>query len=338
MEKSYEAIVDTRFLSTDSPLLSAAVGGSGCISTALGANAHVPLLQQAQEPDGEQVKYGALRPCHTDWTVLEVGDGAMRLRLQPLTGRTHQLRLHCALPPPYGLGAPIIGDHMYGDPALAAHSYLHELVHRYKQQPESEGSEAAAGVAARLLAQAEARALATPTCSGKATTERGVLLPVLPSCPYLNGGPCSITSADARVPRLLLHASSLTIPDAFLPAAKRVKRAQWEGVERARSRVAGLEHGQQELLYSIPASASLEEEAGRYTLGPSHPSHDPPALEPVTVQDERVGRGTAEGRQGHESGQSALFTIHHGPGQIQTSGQGPALSVRCITLTLQTPF
>ena len=35
--------------------------------------------------------------------------------LYPLTGRTHQLRIHCAHPD--GLGTPIIGDSLYGQHA-----------------------------------------------------------------------------------------------------------------------------------------------------------------------------------------------------------------------------
>lgn len=44
-----------------------------------------------------------------------------RLELQPLTGRTHQLRLHCAHEE--GLGMPIIGDVLYGN-MPADHMYL----------------------------------------------------------------------------------------------------------------------------------------------------------------------------------------------------------------------
>lgn len=45
--------------------------------------------------------------------VLERGDGAWRYRLQPVTGRKHQLRVHMA-----GLGAPIFNDRFY--PVLQA--------------------------------------------------------------------------------------------------------------------------------------------------------------------------------------------------------------------------
>ena len=52
-------------------------------------------------------------PSRTRWTVRGRGDvdgrPAAWLELEPLTGRTHQLRVHCA-----ALGAPIFGDTIYG--------------------------------------------------------------------------------------------------------------------------------------------------------------------------------------------------------------------------------
>ena len=41
--------------------------------------------------------------------VIERGDGVWRYALEPVTGRKHQLRVHMA-----GLGAPIVGDRLYG--------------------------------------------------------------------------------------------------------------------------------------------------------------------------------------------------------------------------------
>ncbi|XP_029914855.1 RNA pseudouridylate synthase domain-containing protein 1 [Myripristis murdjan] len=52
------------------------------------------------------------KPCQTEVTVLEYGeydgDRATKLLLQPLTGRTHQLRVHCI-----AMGHPIVGDFTY---------------------------------------------------------------------------------------------------------------------------------------------------------------------------------------------------------------------------------
>lgn len=54
----------------------------------------------------------------TKWRRLSIenryGTKCTRLELEPLTGRTHQLRMHCT----YGLGHPILGDTLYGNLGL----------------------------------------------------------------------------------------------------------------------------------------------------------------------------------------------------------------------------
>ncbi|QSQ18508.1 RluA family pseudouridine synthase [Myxococcus landrumensis] len=52
------------------------------------------------------------KPAVTEWRVLERRDGRTRVAFFPLTGRTHQLRVHASHP--LGLGAPIVGDRLYG--------------------------------------------------------------------------------------------------------------------------------------------------------------------------------------------------------------------------------
>lgn len=47
-------------------------------------------------------------PAITEYKVLEEKDGLSLLELTPITGRTHQLRVHCL-----HLGCPILGDGMY---------------------------------------------------------------------------------------------------------------------------------------------------------------------------------------------------------------------------------
>lgn len=53
------------------------------------------------------------KPAVTGYELLEeVADGTALVRLMPHTGRTHQLRVHCAHEA--GLGRPIVGDRLYG--------------------------------------------------------------------------------------------------------------------------------------------------------------------------------------------------------------------------------
>ena len=59
------------------------------------------------------------RPARTDWRVMRASDDETRVRLSPLTGRSHQLRVHMA-----ALGHPILGDPLYADGAAADHPRL----------------------------------------------------------------------------------------------------------------------------------------------------------------------------------------------------------------------
>jgi tRNA pseudouridine32 synthase/23S rRNA pseudouridine746 synthase len=59
----------------------------------------------------------------THWKRLEVEDGLTRVAFEPVTGRTHQLRVHAAHE--RGLGIPIVGDPLYGRGTGPAQLRLH---------------------------------------------------------------------------------------------------------------------------------------------------------------------------------------------------------------------
>ena len=66
------------------------------------------------------------RHARTLWRVVERGNGTTRVSFRPMTGRTHQLRLHAATPRELGgLGCPIAGDTLYGNPESAPRLLLH---------------------------------------------------------------------------------------------------------------------------------------------------------------------------------------------------------------------
>ena len=62
------------------------------------------------------------KPAHTDWKVISHGEDETRVRLQPKTGRSHQLRVHMQ-----SLGHPILGDPLYA--SGAAREYPRMMLH-----------------------------------------------------------------------------------------------------------------------------------------------------------------------------------------------------------------
>jgi len=60
------------------------------------------------------------QPAVTAWKVMGRAGSLAWLALEPLTGRTHQLRVHCA-----AMGWPIIGDSVYGTAPRAGGPVLH---------------------------------------------------------------------------------------------------------------------------------------------------------------------------------------------------------------------
>ncbi len=67
--------------------------------------------------DPDNRPYQVYDPVHgkigtTRWRCLEISGNRTRIEFVPLTGRTHQLRLHAAHE--LGLGCPIVGDSLYG--------------------------------------------------------------------------------------------------------------------------------------------------------------------------------------------------------------------------------
>ena len=206
VRKGYVAVLDTRGGGA------ALDAGEGVIDTPLGPNSHVPVLQTwgasvaaaaAAAAAGDIGGAGSgtpapgrgLKSALTRWRVLERGVGSARVLLRPETGRTHQLRLHCALPPPLGLGSPVVGDRFYGDPRLCEVSYQTRLTDAVTDD--------GAGSVAALLKALDARRRTLATYDD---------MPRLASCAYIDG---SGGGTVRSIPRMLLHASELSIPDDF---------------------------------------------------------------------------------------------------------------------------
>jgi tRNA pseudouridine32 synthase/23S rRNA pseudouridine746 synthase len=79
-----------------------------------------PLDRPRQVVDWENGKTAV-----TDYETIEERNGRTLLALYPKTGRTHQLRVHCAHPD--GLGCPIVGDTLYGHRSDRLYLHASEL-------------------------------------------------------------------------------------------------------------------------------------------------------------------------------------------------------------------
>ena len=77
----------------------------------------LPSLLRYISPEG--------KPSLTEYQVLKRGMGYTKLALRPVTGRTHQLRVHCA-----HRGFPILGDPQYGTEASQSFSAELGLMHQ----------------------------------------------------------------------------------------------------------------------------------------------------------------------------------------------------------------
>ena len=81
-----------------------------------------PLLKRRAPGSWRVVADPAGQPARTSWRVLGRGDGIAWLELAPHTGRTHQVRVHCA-----ALGCPVLGDSQYGGGEGALHLLARSL-------------------------------------------------------------------------------------------------------------------------------------------------------------------------------------------------------------------
>jgi tRNA pseudouridine32 synthase/23S rRNA pseudouridine746 synthase len=83
----------------------------------------LPLWGDPQNRPYQQVNWQYGKPSLTKFQIISKQANYTRIEFIPLTGRTHQLRVHAA--DPRGLGVAILGDRLYGCCAGANRLHLH---------------------------------------------------------------------------------------------------------------------------------------------------------------------------------------------------------------------
>lgn len=103
----------------------------------------LPMRKDFERPPRQCVDFAQGRPAVTEWRVIERHGDRTRLELAPLTGRSHQLRLHLEQ-----IGHPILGDNLYANESaltmadrLMLHASRLSLIHPKTGEPMTWNSE-----------------------------------------------------------------------------------------------------------------------------------------------------------------------------------------------------
>jgi tRNA pseudouridine32 synthase / 23S rRNA pseudouridine746 synthase len=86
----------------------------------------LPLRVDLDDRPRQMVCYDYGKSARTEWQIVSRNEGTTRIHFHPITGRTHQLRVHAAHP--QGLNAPILGDELYGTKGIRLHLHADRIV------------------------------------------------------------------------------------------------------------------------------------------------------------------------------------------------------------------
>lgn len=109
---------------------------NGCLAVDAG-EINLPLWGNPAQRPRQQVNWQQGKPSTTQFYVRSRTPNLTQVEFRPLTGRTHQLRVHAA--DPQGLGIPILGDRLYGnpDPHYRLQLHAHHLVLQHPKTGQS---------------------------------------------------------------------------------------------------------------------------------------------------------------------------------------------------------
>lgn len=75
----------------------------------------IPIRKDMEHPPKQCVDFERGKSSQTHWTVLQRNENSTSLEVRPITGRSHQLRIHLR-----EIGHPILGDDLYAPPELVS--------------------------------------------------------------------------------------------------------------------------------------------------------------------------------------------------------------------------
>ena len=95
---------------------------------------NLPLRVDLDDRPRQLVCFEHGKPSETKWEVIERKDGKTKVHFYPISGRTHQLRVHASYK--LGLNIPIVGDDLYGKKSnrLYLHADTLEFTHPTTKQ------------------------------------------------------------------------------------------------------------------------------------------------------------------------------------------------------------
>jgi len=85
----------------------------------------LPLRVDLDDRPRQLVCYEYGKTAQTKWQKIEIKDNKTKIYFYPITGRTHQLRVHASHE--LGLQTPIVGDDLYGKKANRLHLHAEQL-------------------------------------------------------------------------------------------------------------------------------------------------------------------------------------------------------------------
>lgn len=128
VKKRYEAVLDGK------PSVLCGASGSKWLSVSHDGREgriSLPLIADIMDRPRQRVDFDNGKTALTDYRIERLlPNGGTLVSLYPLTGRTHQLRVHCAHNE--GLACPILGDPLYGHGCHTSRMYLHAAMVEFR--------------------------------------------------------------------------------------------------------------------------------------------------------------------------------------------------------------